>query len=191
MQPEGRATHLVGESVVTEGGGVSVQQDRPPDFESYVVARRAQLRRTAYLLCGDWHRAEDVVQETLARLYVHWRRASRAGNLDAYVRRSLVNTYLAEGRRPWRRERSTDRVPERACADGAAAADTRDELRRALAALGASQRAIVVLRYWDGLTVEETAAALGCSSGNVKSQSARGLERLRAVLTAVEVDHDR
>lgn len=170
---------------------MSVPHDRPPDFESYVAARRGQLRRTAYLLCGDWDRAEDVVQETLARLFVHWRRASRADNVDAYVRRSLVNCYLAEGRRPWRRERSTDRVPETAYDDGSTAADTRDALRRALAGLGASQRAIVVLRYWDGLTVEETAAAVGCSTGNVKSQSARGLDRLRAVLTAVEVDHDR
>lgn len=170
---------------------MSVPNDRPPDFESYVAARRAQLRRTAYLLCGDWDRAEDVVQETLARLFVHWRRASRADNVDAYVRRSLVNCYLAEGRRPWRRERSTDRVPETAYDDGSSASDTRDALRRALAGLGASQRAIVVLRYWDGLTVEETAAAVGCSTGNVKSQSARGLDRLRAVLTAVEVDHDR
>jgi RNA polymerase sigma-70 factor (sigma-E family) len=170
---------------------MGTQHDRPPDFESYVVARRTQLRRTAYLLCGDWDRAEDVVQETLARLFVHWRRASRADNIDAYVRRSLVNAYLAEGRRPWRRERSTDQVPETAYADAAAAADSRDELRRALAELGPSQRAIVVLRYWDGLTVEETAEAVGCSTGNVKSQSARGLDRLRAVLVAVEVDHDR
>ncbi|MFN8168687.1 MAG: SigE family RNA polymerase sigma factor [Candidatus Nanopelagicales bacterium] len=149
------------------------QVGRPPDFESYVVARRAQLRRTAYLLCGDWHRAEDVVQDTLARLYVHWRRASRAHDVDAYVRRSLVNTYLAEGRRPWRRERSTADVPETAYADESGTSDSRDELRRALAGLGPSQRAIVVLRYWDGLSVEETAEAVGCSTGNVKSQSAR------------------
>lgn len=167
------------------------QVGRPPDFESYVVARRAQLGRTAYLMCGDWDRAEDVVQDTLARLYVHWRRASRAGNLDAYVRRSLVNAYLAEGRRPWRRERATEHLPETAYADESGTSDSRDELRRALAELGPSQRAIVVLRYWDGLSVEETAEAVGCSTGNVKSQAARGLDRLRAVLTAVEVDHDR
>ena len=170
---------------------MGVARDRPPDFETYVVVRRPQLRRTAYLLCGDWDRAEDVVQETLARLYVHWRRASRARDVDAYVRRCLVNSYLAEGRRPWRRERSTADLPETAYGDGTAGTDARDELRRALAELGPSQRAIVVLRYWDGLTVEETAAAVGCSTGNVKSQSARGLGRLRAVLTAVEVDHDR
>jgi RNA polymerase sigma-70 factor (sigma-E family) len=159
----------------------------PPDFASYVAARRQHLRRTAYLLCGDWVRAEDVVQDALTRLYVHWRRAARADDLDAYVRRSLVNAYLAEGRRPWRRERSTDELPVTAYADPTATADDRDELRRALAGLGASQRAVVVLRYWDDLTVEQTADALGCSTGNVKSQAARGLARLREVLTDPEV----
>ncbi len=159
----------------------------PPDFASYVAARRHHLRRTAYLLCGDWDRAEDVVQDALTRLYVNWRRAARADDLDAYVRRSLVNAFLAEGRRPWRRERSTDELPVTAYADPVGAADDRDELRRALAALGASQRAVVVLRYWDDLSVEQTADALGCSSGNVKSQAARGLARLREVLTDPEV----
>ncbi len=158
----------------------------PPDFESYVAARRVHLRRTAYLLCGDWDRAEDVVQEALTRLYVHWRRASRADSVDAYVRRSLVNAYLAEGRRPWRRERATERLPETAYADSSAAGGQRDELRRALAELGPSQRAVVVLRYWDDLSIEQTADALGCSIGNVKSQSARGLARLRQVLTDPE-----
>jgi RNA polymerase sigma-70 factor (sigma-E family) len=163
----------------------------PPDFESYVAARRVHLRRTAYLLCGDWDRAEDIVQDALTRLYVHWRRASRADSVDAYVRRTLVNAFLTERRRPWRRERATDRVPETAYADSATAGGERDRLRRALAELGASQRAVVVLRYWDDLSVEQTAAALGCSTGNVKSQSARGLARLREVLGTVEVDHDR
>lgn len=164
---------------------------RPPDFESYVTARRPQLRRTAYLLCGDWDRAEDIVQDTLTRLYVHWRRASRATSVDAYVRRSLVNSFLAEGRRPWRRERSTDTLPETAYAASTDLSGDRDELRRALASLGASQRAVVVLRYWEDLSIEQTADALGCSVGNVKSQSARGLARLREVLTTAEVDRDR
>lgn len=163
----------------------------PPDFEQYVAARRTSLRRTAYLLCGDWDRAEDVVQDALARLYVHWRRASRAGSVDAYARRTVVNAFLAEGRRPWRRERSTDAVPDRAYADPTATADDRDALLQALAQLGPSQRAIVVLRYWDDLSVEETAAMLGTSTGNVKSQAARGLAHLRTVLrNGVEVDHE-
>ena len=161
----------------------------PPDFESYVASRRAHLRRTAYLLCGDWDRAEDIVQDALTRLYVHWRRASRADSVDAYVRRSLVNAYLSEGRRPWRRERPTEFLPETAYADPASSTDDRDDLRRALASLGASQRAVVVLRYWDDLSIEQTADALGCSTGNVKSQAARGLARLREVLGASDA-HD-
>ena len=154
----------------------------PPDFESYVAARRPSLRRTAYLLTGDWDRAEDVVQDALTNLFLHWRRASRARSVDAYVRRTLVNSYLSEKRRPWRRERSTDVLPETAYAGPADAGDERDALRRALATLGPSQRAVVVLRYWDDLSVEETAAALGCSTGNVKIQSARGLAHLREAL---------
>ncbi len=161
----------------------------PPDFESYVASRRAHLRRTAYLLCGDWDRAEDIVQEAVTRLYVHWRRASRADSVDAYVRRSLVNAHLSEGRRPWRRERPTELLPETAYADPTGTSDDRADLRRALASLGASQRAIVVLRYWDDLSVEQTADALGCSTGNVKSQAARGLARLREVLGVSDV-HD-
>jgi RNA polymerase sigma-70 factor (sigma-E family) len=171
-------------SEATGAGGRSA----PPDFESYVAARRTSLRRTAYLLCGDWDRAEDVVQDALARLYVHWRKAQRAGSVDAYCRRAVVNAFLAEGRRSWRRERSTDAVPERSYADPATGSDSRDQLRRALAELGPSQRAIVVLRYWDDLSVEETAAMLGTSTGNVKSQSARGLAKLRDVLAAAEVE---
>ena len=161
----------------------------PPDFESYVASRRAHLRRTAYLLCGDWDRAEDIVQDALTRLYVHWRRASRADSVDAYVRRSLINAYLSEGRRPWRRERPTELLPEPSYADPSGASGDRDDLRRALASLGASQRAVVVLRYWDDLSIEQTADALGCSTGNIKSQAARGLAHLREVLGASDA-HD-
>ena len=162
----------------------------PPDFESYVAARRVALRRTAYLLTGDWDRAEDVVQDALARLFVHWRKAQRAGSVDAYCRKVVVNAFLSEQRRPWRRERSTEVVPEQAYADPAGSSDERDALRRALAELGPSQRAIVVLRYWDDLSVEETAVVLGTSPGNVKSQASRGLAHLREALGTVEVDHD-
>lgn len=92
--------------------------ERPADFESYVtVLCVPHLRRTAFLLTGDGDRAEDVVQDTLTRLFVHWRRAQRADDLDAYVRRMLVNAFLSEKRRPWRRERSTDELPETAYAD--------------------------------------------------------------------------
>lgn len=159
---------------------------QPPDFEAYATARRIHLRRIAYLLCGDWDRAEDLVQDALARLFVHWRRAMRADNVDAYVRRTLVNVYLADQRRPWRRDLATASVPDRAVAPPSIG--RRDELERALRELGPSQRAVVVLRYWDDLSVEQTAAALNCSTGNVKSQSARGLARLREVLAANDND---
>ena len=161
----------------------------PPDFESYVASRRAHLRRTAYLLCGDWDRAEDIVQDTLTRLYVHWRRASRADSVDAYVRRSLVNAYLSEGRRPWRRERPTEDLPETAYADPRAPPTTATTCAAPSPPSAPSQRAVVVLRYWDDLSVEQTADALGCSTGNVKSQAARGLAHLREVLGASDA-HD-
>jgi RNA polymerase sigma-70 factor (sigma-E family) len=157
-----------------------------PDFESYAAARRTHLRRIAYLLCGDWDRAEDLTQDALARLYVHWRRASRADDLDAYVRRTLVNAFLADQRRPWRRLVLTSATPDVTVPGPEPGA--REELRAALDELGASQRAIVVLRYWDDLSVEQTAAALNCSTGNVKSQAARVLARLREVLGARNVE---
>jgi RNA polymerase sigma-70 factor (sigma-E family) len=151
------------------------------DFREYAATRRADLRRTAYLLCGDWYLADDLVQDALAKLYVHWRRVRARGEVDAYVRRMLDNGFLATKRRSWRREVSAAQVPD---APGPDTADdgTRDQLRRALTRLQPSQRAIVVLRYWEDLSVEQTAAALGCSTGNVKSQAARGLAHLREAL---------
>jgi RNA polymerase sigma-70 factor (sigma-E family) len=153
------------------------------DFRDYAASRRADLRRTAYLLCGDWYLADDLVQDALARLYPRWARVRGRGEVDPYVRRMLVNGYLATFRRPWRREVAAAELPDRP-GPGEPDADTRDALRRALAELRPSQRTIVVLRYWEDLSVEQTAAALGCSTGNVKSQAARGLAHLRAALGA-------
>ena len=157
--------------------------DEQSSFRDYASARRGDLRRTAYLLCGDWYLADDLVQDALARLYVHWRRVSGKGEVDPYVRRMLINGYLATHRRAWRREVTTAELPDRPVTtevdDG-----TRDILRRALNELQPSQRAIVVLRYWEDLSVEQTAAALGCSTGNVKSQAARGLSHLRGALVS-------
>ena len=160
----------------------------PAGFREFALSRRAALRRTAYLVGGDWHLADDVVQETLARLYADWPRLAARGSVDAYARRAVVNGVLAHRRRPWRREVATagPDLPDRA-APGAADDGTRDALLQALAGLGASQRAVVVLRYWEDLSVEEVARVLGCTTGNVKSQAARGLARLRAAL-ADDVD---
>jgi RNA polymerase sigma-70 factor (sigma-E family) len=171
------------------------EADPPGSFRAYVRARRPALRRTAYLICGDWHLAEDLVQDTLAQLYVHWPRlTSPSGgvtSIDAYVRRMLVNGHLQTRRRPWRREVPTgfDTPPHGATGRAEELATepddgTRAALHRALAGLGPSQRTVVVLRYWEDLSVEETARTLGCSTGNVKSQAARGLAHLRSVLAA-------
>jgi RNA polymerase sigma-70 factor (sigma-E family) len=155
---------------------------RDDGFTAYVAGRRAHLYRTAYLLCGDPHRAEDIVQNALAKLYVAWPRASRADSVEAYVRRVIINSHLDETRRPWRRESPTedDRL-DRAAPTGVAPEDA-DALWAALRDLGPKQRRVVVLRHYWGLSVEETAADLGVSPGTVKSQTSAALERLRAAL---------
>lgn len=159
---------------------------RDEEFSEYVAARRPQLRRTAYLLCGDVHRAEDLVQTALTKLYVAWPRVQRSGNVDAFVRRIVMNAHLDDRRRPWRRERAglegVDLVdPAPAGSDP----DDRDALVLALAALPERQRRVVVLRHYWGLSVDETAADLGISPGTVKSQTWHALRHLEATLAPV------
>ncbi|TDD99137.1 SigE family RNA polymerase sigma factor [Jiangella asiatica] len=156
-------------------------------YREFVTVRRRALLRTAYLLTGDWHAAEDVVQETLAKLYVSWRRVRRREEAIGYARRTLLTTYIDSTRRPWRREHTVDALPDLVGAGDPAdlgAPDTRHRLMAALARVPARQRAVVVLRFWEDLSVEQVAELLSCSSGNVKSQTARGLERLRELLGA-------
>ena len=153
------------------------------EFAAYVSTRRDQVRRTAYLLCGDWHRADDLTQIAFVKLYGAWGRIRDRGALDAYVRSCLVRATVDESRRPWRRERAVDAVPDTAGpTDIASAIVDSQMLRRALDDVPSGQRAVLVLRYFEGLDVAETAAALGCSEGNVKSQTARGLTALRTAL---------
>ncbi|QKV75619.1 SigE family RNA polymerase sigma factor [Amycolatopsis sp. Hca4] len=150
-------------------------------FTEYVTARAGWLRKVAYLLCGDWHRADDLVQSAVTRLYTNWPRASRADNVDGYARRTLVNTYLAEQRTSWWRRvdlREKDHDPPRPGPDVELALD----LRAALERLPPRQRATVVLRYFCDLPVAETARALGCSDGTVKSQTAKAVDALRELL---------
>jgi RNA polymerase sigma-70 factor (sigma-E family) len=128
--------------------------DHTTTFRAYASARRGELRRTAYLLCGDWYLADDLVQDALAKLYVHWRRVRARGEVDAYVRRMLVNGFLATKRRAWRREVSSATLPDTPVPTADPDHGTRDMLRRALATLQPSQRTIVVLRYWDDLSQE-------------------------------------
>jgi len=148
-----------------------------------VLAQRAGLLRTATLLtAGDRHLAEDLVQSALTKLYVAWPSFQRADNPQAYTRRVLVNALSDERRRLWRRrEHSTAELPELPRADQHQEAVT-DGLRKALRELPPKMRAAVVFRYFHDLTVTETAEALGCSEGTVKSQTSRALARLRSAL---------
>jgi RNA polymerase sigma-70 factor (sigma-E family) len=143
----------------------------------------ASLHRTAYALCGDSHRADDIVQATIAALYFSWKKVSRVENIDGYVRRILVRRYMDERRRRWSRVQLHVTVPD-VDVDGAAdqRIAERDELLTALRELPKGQRAVLVLRFLNDLSVAETAEAMGCSEGNVKSQSSRGLAALRSVL---------
>ena len=148
--------------------------DRDEAFEAYVAGRRRALLRAAWLLTGDWHLAEDLVQTALAKAYLAWRRIDEP---DAYVRRVLVTTYVTWWRRRWNGEQPTDELPDTAA--DAVDADLRRQVRDVLRTLPRRQRAVVVLRYFEDLTEAETAAALGCSVGTVKSQHARAMARLR------------
>jgi RNA polymerase sigma-70 factor (sigma-E family) len=147
------------------------------EFCEYVEDSRDALLRTAYLTCGDWHRAEDAVQASLIKLYGAWNRTRRE-TVDAYTRRILANALIDQTRRGWfRRERSYADPPELA-GDGIAD-DGRAEAAAILARLPLRQRATLVLRFWEDRSVEETARILRCTTGTVKSNTARGLQTLR------------
>jgi RNA polymerase sigma-70 factor (sigma-E family) len=151
------------------------------EFEKLVRRRRGHLVGTATALtAGDAFLAEDLVQGTLVRLYLAWGRA-RSGNVEAYARRVLVNAFIDHRRRPFvRRERAVASLPDAAAPRSANADDT--HLLAALAALPPRMRAAVVLRHVEDLSVEDAAAALGCSTGTVKSQTSRGIAKLRDAL---------
>ena len=162
---------------------------RDVEFAAYVAGRRTHLYRTAYLLCGDHHRAEDIVQQALTKLYVAWAKVQRADSVDAYARRAVVNTFRDDLRRPWRRERPTPITVEDAAHQPLGYEDS-DALWTALRGLAPGQRRVVVLRHYWGLSVEETAADLGISPGTVKSQTADALSRLRGVLVPIAAQGD-
>jgi RNA polymerase sigma-70 factor (sigma-E family) len=147
-------------------------------FAEYAGARRPLMYRSAWVLCGDHHQAEDLVQQVLTKLYVAWPRVSRMDSVDGYVRRMLVNANLDRVRR--RREQpgleGWDRPAESGDTD--ALLDLREALRR----LAPGQRRALVLRHLWGLSVEETATTLGIAPGTVKSQTADAMTRLRALL---------
>ncbi|MBP2337731.1 RNA polymerase sigma-70 factor (sigma-E family) [Saccharothrix coeruleofusca] len=154
------------------------------EFTRYFDRSADSMRFTAYLLCGNWHEAEDVVQAAYLKLYLAGPKLVRREGLDAYVRQIVVRTFLAERRRMrWRRERLTGELPEVPAAADALSED-KLVLWQALSGVPARQRAVLVLRFWHDLGVEETAQALGCSTGTVKSQTSRGLKVLRQRLGA-------
>jgi RNA polymerase sigma-70 factor (sigma-E family) len=164
----------------------------PPGFREYVEARQAHFLRVAWLLTGDWHTAEDLLQATLLAVWPRWGRIVRTGEPDAYVRKSLVNRSLTWRRRRWHGEVPAAALPDiTAVQDELGAVDLRDALARALADLGPRQRAVLVLRYYEDLSEAATAEALGCSVGTVKSQAARALASLRRLLPTEGARHER
>jgi len=169
---------------------------RDEEFSAFVQARRVELLRSACLLtAGDTHQAEDLVQTALARLYVAWPRVRRSGRQAmAYTWRIVLHAHIDEVRRPrWKREHYVADVPDEfdppgpgdlagfdvAWVNGAA-------VRAALGELAPRMRAAVVLRHWLDFSVEETAELLNCSEGTVKSQTAKGVARLRELLAVAD-----
>lgn len=164
-----------------------MDQREEQEFTDYFTARREAVRRTAYLICGDWHRADDLAQTAFVAVHRRWRKIRDRAALDSYVRRTLVRAAIDESRRPWRREHSVD-VPPEPASRGAArdvvgdAVANRSALVDGLQQVPPRQRAVLVLRFLEGQSVTDVASALKCSEGTVKSQTARGLETLRAAL---------
>ncbi|GAA2037031.1 SigE family RNA polymerase sigma factor [Catenulispora yoronensis] len=154
-------------------------EDYEAEFREYMASRWGDLVRFGYGLTGDRGHAEDLAQTALAKAYASWGRVRRADDLDAYIRRILINA----NHRRFRKQRVAEhegQVPvEPSVADGTDVFDQREALVAALMELPPKQRAVVVLRYWDGLTETQAAAILGCSVGNVKSQASRALAKLR------------
>ncbi|MFI1993568.1 sigma-70 family RNA polymerase sigma factor [Actinoplanes sp. NPDC020271] len=160
-----------------------MNSDEETNYRSFVDAQAHSLRRLAYLTCGDWQLAEDAVFTALAKLYTRWRRVDRP---ESYTRSMVVRAAIDEGRRPWwRREQPAGHgIPERAVPDRTHEVDERLRIHAALGQLPRRRRAVLVLRYFEGLTVQETAEALDCPEATVKSHTTRGLRTLRELLGA-------
>lgn len=155
-------------------------------FREFVTFQMGPLRKLAYVTCGDWHAAEDAVANALVKLYPRWRKLERP---DLYVRTMVYRAAIDETRRPWRREQTSgEAMPEVPLADPAGATDERLRLRTALNAVPARQRAAVFLRHYLGLSLEDTAGVLDCNVGTAKSQSSRGLAKLRELLAAERIN---
>ncbi len=170
------------EPTLTEGPPRSTDT-ATSEFEAWMTARQHKLLRTAYLLTGDVHAAEDLTQTALAKVYLAWDRVSAAQSVDAYARKILLNEHTSMWRRLWRHR---EVVSDTSTYDVPVAADEYDgvgaALWNAVRSLPERQRAVVVLRYYEQLSERETADALGVTLGTIKSQSSRALDTLRSRL---------
>jgi RNA polymerase sigma-70 factor (sigma-E family) len=156
-------------------------QSREAEFADFMATREASLRRLAILLSQDWHRADDLVQAAITKVYVHWAKAKAADSMDAYVRAIVVREFLDERRSSWiRRVTLTGQLPDRPAAGPDR--ETSLDMQAALAGLPPRQRATLVLRFYCDLPVEQAAQVLGCTPGTVKSQTAKALNSLRTAL---------
>jgi RNA polymerase sigma-70 factor (sigma-E family) len=155
----------------------------PEDFQAFVASRSAHLYRTACLLAGgDTHLAEDLVQETLGRMYAKWGRRRRIENPSGYAHTTLVNVFISMRRKKSSAERPTEYLDEAPAA--AVDVDMRLTLLDALGQLSALDRAVLVLRFWEDRSVEQTAAELRISAGAVRTRCFRALGRVRELLGA-------
>lgn len=185
-------THHTGPGVLHAAEGLSCQRGTwgskrvavTPGFDVYAHTVRNWLHREAYRLCSDWHEAEDLVQLTLHKVHRRWEHLDGRDVLGGYTHRTLLRTYLNERRRPrWRYEICLADVPDRPTSlPGDQMNETHTALMTAVRQLGSRQRAVIALRFWQDLSVEQTATALGCTPGTVTSQTHRALARLRVTL---------
>ena len=157
------------------------QHEKDAEFEAYMAARQPSLLRTAYLISGDRHTAEDLVQTALAKLYLSWDRVHDRQMIDGYVRRIIVNEHNSLWRRAWKkRELSTDTLPDHQAVTDRHDDGQRDALWEFVQTLPRRQRAVIVLRYYEDLSEAEIAETLGVSVGTVKSQASRALAAMRS-----------
>jgi RNA polymerase sigma-70 factor (sigma-E family) len=160
--------------------------EREADFTAYVRARQGSFARFAYLLTGDPHNAEDLVQSALAKVYGHWDRVSTVESPDAYVRKVMVNEHTSWWRRQWRHRERTDSELIRVIEPAAMPDVTHDgDLWAQVQSLAPQQRAAVVLRFYEDLSEAQTAEILGCSVGTVKSHTSRAISSLRGKMKEV------
>ncbi|XVS67049.1 SigE family RNA polymerase sigma factor [Actinosynnema sp. CA-299493] len=162
---------------------------RDEEFSRFFASRFDQARRTAYALCGDWLEAEEIAQNAFVRLYAHWPKVRRE-SAEAYLRTIVTRLFLDSRRRGRGREQAVASPPE-STVEADTSSDERQPLLAALRHVPPRQRAVLVLRYVHDLSIEQAAEVLRCSTGTVKSQTARGLQTLREAYRGASTPRDR